>query len=94
MEKKTEDLLTARANLYFAYTQGYNSNGWYLNPPTYEYLLNMRMMDEYRYLKKRVEEKQYVFGTRLQYGLPLIDGKEYDQKILQKVKLQKRKQPK
>ena len=93
-QRKTEDLLTARANLYFAYTQGYNSNGWYLNPPTYEYLLNMRMMDEYRYLKKRVEEKQYVFGTRLQYGLPLIDGKEYDQKILQKVKLQKRKQPK
>ncbi len=93
-QRRTEDLLTARRNLYYAYVQGYKNNGWYLNPPTYEYLLGMRMLDEYYSLKKRVEERQYVFDTRLLLGLPLRDGSEHDKKILEKVKLQKRKQSK
>ena len=93
-QRRTDDLLAVRSNLYYAYVQGYKNNGWYLNPPTYEYLLGMRMMDEYYSLKKRVEAKQYVFDTRLLLGLPLIDGSEHDKKILEKVKLQKRKQSK
>lgn len=93
-QRTSKDLLDARRSLYYAYVQGYRNNGWYLNPPTYEYLLGMRMMDEYYSLKKRVEAKQYVFNTRLLLGLPLIDGSEHDKKILEKVKLQKRKQSK
>ena len=90
-QRNTPDLLEARKQLYCAYMRGYKSNGWYLNPPTYEFLLNMGMYHEYYLFKKRVEERQYVFDTRLMYGLPLCDGKEYDEKVLKKVLLQKSK---
>lgn len=90
-QRTSNDLLEARIGLYYAYLRGYKDNGWYLNPPTYEYLLKMGLYHEYYLFKKRVEEKQYVFESRLMYGLPLIEGEEYDKKILQKVRLQKRK---
>ena len=90
-QRRTKDLLDARSSLYFAYVRGYEDNGCYLNPPTFEYLLNMGMYQDYYFLKKRVEREQYIFETRLRYGLPLQDGKEYDAKILQKVRLQKSK---
>ena len=90
-QRTTQDLLDARINLYLSYIRGYESNGWYLNPPTYEFLLKMGMYHEYYLFKKTVEQQQYVFNTRLMYGLPLIDDQEYDKKILQKVRLQKSK---
>ena len=90
-QRRTEDLLVARSELFYAYARGYYSNGWYLNPPTYEFLLRMGMYHEHYLLKKRVEEEQYVFDTRLMFGLPLEDKKEYDKMILQKVRLQKSK---
>jgi len=90
-QRRTEDLLVARSNLFYSYIRGYEDNGWYLNPPTYEFLLRMGMYQDYYFLKKRVEEEQYVFDTRLMYGLPLIKGEEYDDKVLKKVLLQKSK---
>ena len=93
-QRRTDDLLEARKQLYYAYIRGYVSNGWYLNAPTYEYLLKMGLYHEYYLFKKRVEEKQYVLDTRLMCGLPLVYGDEYDKEILRKVKLQKRKQTK
>lgn len=90
-QRRTLDLLEARVNLYEGYTRGYVDNGSYLNPPTYEFLLNMGMYHEFYLFKKAVEQQQYVFDTRLMYGLPLKDGEEYDKKILRKVLLQKSK---
>ena len=93
-QRRTNDLLEARRSLYYAYIRGYENNGWYLNAPTYEYLLKMGLYHEYYLFKKRVEEKQYAVDSRLMYGLPLVYGDEYDKEILRKVKLQKRKQTK
>ncbi len=54
-------------------------------------MLNMGMYHQYYLFKKRVEERRdYSFNTRLMYGLPLR-REEFDQQILKKVRLQKRK---
>ena len=90
-QRTTEDLLLARSNLYYAYTKGYTENPYYIEAPTYRFLLNMGMYHEYYLFKKRVEEKHdYTFETRLMYGLPLKTD-EFDAQILKKVRLQKRK---
>ena len=90
-QRRTEDLLAARVNLYRAYIRGYEDNGWYLNAPTYEFLLKTGMYHDFYLFKQRVEKEEYVFDTRLLYGLPLIKDKEFDKKILAKVRLEKRK---
>ncbi len=87
-QRKTEELLFAKTNLYYSYTRGYTDNGIYLNCPTYEFLLELRLMREYKLIKKRVEEKNYNFDTRLEYGLPLSYN-EYNNKILKKLKLKR-----
>ena len=90
-QRVSEDLLIARSNLFYAYTQGYTENPYYIEAPTYRFLLNMGMYHEYYLLKKRVEEQRdYSFETRLMYGLPLKTD-EFDAQILKKVRLQKRK---
>lgn len=90
-QRRTEDLLTARTMLYYSYIRGYKSNGYYLEPPTYEYLLALGLYHEHYLLKKEFNNtKEYSFNTRLLYGLP-ISLLEYNLNILQKVKLQKRK---
>lgn len=85
----TEELLNARSMLYCAYIRGYINNGYYLDPPTYEYLINTGLFHDYYLLKKTVNEKDYSFDTRLTCGLPLTN-EEYDRGILQKVKLRKK----
>ena len=90
-QRHTDDLLIARSMLYYSYIRGYKSNGFYLEPPTYEYLLKLGLYHEHYFLKKSFEINNYSFDTRLLCGLP-ISQNEYDQKILEKVKLQKRKQ--
>ena len=102
-QKQTPELLMARSTLYFAYIRGYRKNGYYIDPPTYQFLLKMRLFREYYLLKKKVEgipddylidipkkeeQEKYSFETRLLYGLPLRE-KEYEQEILDKVKLVK-----
>ena len=89
-QKYTEDLLTARSMLYYSYSRGYEDNEYYLDPPTYEYLLNLGLYHDYYLLKKRVKKKDYSYETRLTYGLPLT-YEEYEKDILKKVKLRKRK---
>ena len=90
-QRTTPDLLTARSNLYYAYVRGYKDNGYYIDAPTYQYLLKMGMYHQYYLFKRRVEEeKDYSFETRLTYGLPLNSSTEYDKKILEKVRLRKR----
>ena len=88
-QRTTSDLLTARKMLYYSYINGYEDNRYYLEAPTLRFLLNTRMLQDYYLLKKRIAEHDYSFDTRLQYGLP-ITQKEYDKKILKKVRLQKR----
>ena len=77
----SSDLHEASKNLFYAYVCGYKNNDYGLNPPTYEYLLNLGFYHEFYLLKKRVEEKKYCFNTRLKYGLPLSEN-EYYKKIL------------
>ncbi len=88
-QRTSLDLLTARKGLYYSYIQGYENNRYYLEAPTYQFLLNTKMFHEYYWLEKRVKKNDYSFETRLMCGLPLTE-KEYNQKILQKVKLQKK----
>ncbi len=89
-QRTSDDLLVARSMLYYAYIRGYQNNRYYIDAPTYQYLLRMGMYHEHYLFKKRVEEqKDYSFETRLTYGLPLTE-KEYDKSILRKVRLQKK----
>ncbi len=90
-QRNTKDLLVARTNLYYAFIRGYQENPYFLEAPTYRFMLNMGMYHQYYLFKKRVEERRdYSFNTRLMYGLPLR-REEFDQQILKKVRLQKRK---
>ena len=90
-QRRTSDLLSARSNLYYSYVRGYNDNGFYIDAPTYQYLLKMGMYHQYYLFKRRVEEeKKYSFETRATYGLPLKNESEFDAKILEKVRLQRK----
>ncbi len=88
-QRDSDDLLIARAKLYHAYIRGYKDNNYYLDPPTYEFLLNTGMFHEHYWLKHRVDKKDYSFDTRITYGLP-ITYEEYNDKVLNKVKLYKK----
>lgn len=89
-QRTSIDLLLARKALYYSYIRGYENNRYYLESPTYQFLLNTQMFHEYYWLDKRVKRKDYNFETRITYGLPITE-KEYNEKVLQKVKLQKKK---
>ncbi len=89
-QRNSEDLLFARLNLRNNYVRGYKDNGYYLECPTYTYLLNTGQIRELKQLKNAVESKNYSFENRVLYGLPLT-YKEYDKGILDKVLLQRKK---
>ena len=89
-ERNTTDLLFARMMLYYAYTRGYKNNGYYLDPPTYEFLLKTGMFHNHYWLKNRVNKKNYSLNTRITYGLP-ITYKEFNNDIPQKVKVYKKR---
>lgn len=88
-QKRTDELLYARTNLFYSYIRGYEDNGIFINCPTYEFLLELGLMREYKQIKRKVEENKYSFDTRLTYGLPLSYF-EFNYKILNKVRLQKK----
>ncbi len=85
-QRISEDLLVSRMMLYYSYIRGYQDNRYYLEAPTYQFLLKTGMFHEYVWLKNRVSKKNYNLETRLMYGLPITEN-EHDQKVLQKVKL-------
>ena len=87
---KTNDLLLARSMLYYSYIRGYKDNRYYLDAPTFTYLINMGMFHEYYFLKKRVDEKDYSLDTRVIFGLP-ITYEEKDRILLKKAKLQRKR---
>ncbi len=89
-QRTSDDLLQARTMLYYSYIRGYHSNRYQLEDPTSQFLLNTGMYHDLYWLKMRIAKNNYTFDTRVTYGLPITD-KEYDQKILQKVRLKKRK---
>ncbi len=87
-QRRTKELLAAKSKLYFTYERGYEDNGVYLDAPTYTFLLNMGMLREFYLLKKRVDQNQYSFDTRVLLGLPLTyDEKENE--ILRRMKLRR-----
>lgn len=88
-QRDTEELLIARARLYFSYLRGYKNNNYYIDPPTYEFLLNTGMLHNHLWLKNQVSKKNYSFDTRITYGLP-ITYQEYEEEVLHKVKLYKK----
>ncbi len=90
-QRTTQDLLIAKSKLYYAFIHGYQENPYFIEAPTYRFMLNMGMYHQYYLFKKRVEEKnEYSFYTRLMYGLPLKQ-EEFDRQILKTLGLQKRK---
>ncbi len=88
-QKDTDELLISRGMLYYAYIRGYKDNRYYLDSPTYEFLLKTGMFHDHYWLKNRVDKKCYNFDTRITYGLP-ITQQEYDHEIINKVKLYKK----
>ena len=85
-QRISKDLLYARKGLFYSLARGYEFNGYYYEPPAYEFLLKIGMIDHLKSLKQKVKEKEYCLDTRLMYGLP-ITQREYDHKIIEKVKL-------
>ena len=79
-QRGSQDLMYARSMLYFSYLRGYEANDGFLDPPTYSYLLMQHMFNNYKYLKRRVESKNYSFATRALCGLP-ITYHEYDREL-------------
>ena len=86
----SKDILFSRQNLYGVYSRGYKDNGCYVECPTYTYLLNTDQTKDLKALKRDFPHKHYSFETRLTYGLP-ITYQEYEQGILDKVLLQRKK---
>ena len=81
---ETKDIANVLSMLTKSYRRGYKSNGVYLEAPSYEFVLRMGMYHQYYLLHKQVNEKQYVFDTRVTLGLP-ITMQEYNQGIAKKV---------
>ena len=88
-ERRSEDLLHARSMLYYSFIRGYKDNRYYLDAPTYQFLLKTDMLHELKWLINRVAKKDYSFEARITYGLP-ITTEEYQRDVLQKVKLKKK----
>lgn len=88
-QRESDELLIARGMLYYAYTRGYKDNGFYLDPPTYEFLLKTGMFHDHYWLKNRVEKNDYCYDTRITYGLP-VTYSEYNKGVINKVKLHKK----
>ena len=87
-QNKTKDLLDVRTMLYCSYIRGYHDNGYYLDCPTFRFLLETNQLLDLKLLKKRIAEEGYSFDTRLLYGLPLTYD-EYNQDTLEKARLKK-----
>lgn len=84
----SDELLFAKTNLYYSYIRGYKDNGIYINCPTYEFLIELKLMREFKLLKKKVESNNYSLETRLKNGLP-ITYEEYNYEILKRLRLSK-----
>jgi hypothetical protein len=89
-QRTSRDLLVARSFLYYAYIRGYKDNRYYLEPPTYTYLMNMEMYRDYYLLKRIVDNNNYSLYTRVLLGLP-ITYNEKESALLRKARLQRRK---
>ena len=85
-QRDTEDILTARLNLLKAYSRGYKQNEYYIEPPTYKFLVETNLFRDLYLLAHRVDDRYYSFDTRLTYGLPLKDY-EFKKKIYIKAKI-------
>ena len=83
--RTSEDLIYARNMLYYAYAKGYIKSG-YFRVPTYDFLINMGLVDEYKELNELVNDSRYSFSTRVTLGLP-ITHEEYTQSIRKKAKI-------
>ena len=88
-QNHTDDLLQSRTMLYHSYIRGYKDNGYYLDPPTYEFLLKLGLYRDLYLLKQRLDKTKYCFDTRITYGLP-ITYDEYNTETLKKAKLKKK----
>lgn len=88
-QKGSDDLLTAKVMLYYSYIRGYKDNRYYLDCPTYSFLLETKQLRDLRLLKQRIDESDYSLNTRLLCGLP-ITYKEYNEETFKKAKIRKK----
>lgn len=81
------DLETAREMLIRTYQNGYQKGKHLLYPPTYQFLINLELFQEYEELKERVFKNQYDSQTRFTYGFNVTQEEiENENKILIKQK--------
>lgn len=88
-KRYSDELLFAKTNLYYSYLRGYKDNGIYINCPTYEFLMELRLMRELKYIKSKAESHNYNLETRLKCGLP-ITHEEYNKEVLKRLRLKKK----
>jgi hypothetical protein len=69
--KNQEALEDARSVLSDIYLKGYINNGYFLNPPTYNYLIERRDPETLKVLDKMVNDNKYDLYTRVLCGLPI-----------------------
>lgn len=69
--KDPESLENAKNSLADTYLQGYINNGYFLNPPTYNYLIERKNPDILKELDKMVTNNVYDLYTRVLCGLPI-----------------------
>lgn len=70
-KKDSPELKIAKDQLFMGYMRGYLDNGFYLDPPTYTYLLNLRLLSEYKKIKYLADNSNYSLETRATFGLPI-----------------------
>ena len=90
-QRSSYDLRSARVMLYLSYIKGYNHNRYYLEAPTYQYLLNTGLYHQLYLLRKRVAEQDYCLETRLRCGLP-IRPVEFSSDVKKLTKVVRKKQ--
>ena len=82
-KRNSKELMLMRSMLYNFYIRGYKDNRYYLDAPTYTYLLNMGMFQDYNILKQTVDLTDYSLDTRALCGLP-ITYQEKDELLLKR----------
>lgn len=85
-QRRSHDSFVARCMLYQSYIRGYHDNGVYLDAPTYTFLMNVGMFQDYRILKMTVDHTKYSFDSRITYGLP-VKYDEMNRELVRKVGL-------
>ena len=84
-----EDVMSQmiRFSLFNANLRGYKDNGYYLDPPTYNYLLKKQMYIDFFTLKQYADGNKISLDKRLLLGLPIRYGEVFEKASKCRVKV-------